>query len=257
MAMDNLVKLGRFLFAIAVAVFGLQYILYGAFVGGLPPVPPWTPGGAVGAYLVGAALIAASVSIATKWRARVSATLLGILFFLCVLLLHGQRGSAILHDGVSRTRAFEPLALSGAAFVLAAAMPMERSAFPAWGTAADKLIKLGGLLFAIPLVVFGIQHFMYAGFIATLVPSWIPGHLFWAYLTGSAFIAAGVSIVTQKKARLAATLLGIMFLLWAVLLHAPRVAAQPRNGDEWTSAFVALAMCGSAFLVAGTQARDD
>ena len=53
------------------------------------------------------------------------------------------------------------------------------------------------------------------------------------------------------------SLLGLMFFLWVVILHAPRVAASPHNGNEWTSAFVALAMSGSALLVAGTLARRD
>jgi hypothetical protein len=43
-----------------------------------------------------------------------------------------------------------------------------------------------------------------------------------------------------------------MFLLWVVIVHAPRVAAAPHNANEWTSAFVALAMAGSAWSVAGS-----
>ena len=253
---DHLIAAGRIFFAIAMGVFGIQYIGYGRFVGGLPPVPPWTPGGAVGAYLIGAALIAAAVSIAAKWKARWSGTLLGILFLLCVLLLHGQQASAILHDGIARTRAFEPVALSGAAFVLAGAMPTERSGLQAWDIAPGKLVQLGRYLFAIPMVVFGIQHFLYAGFIAVLVPSWIPGHLFWAYFTGTAFIAAGVAITFGVLARLAAALLGLMLFLWVAVLHAPRVVAEPHNGDELSSLFVALALCGGSFVVAGTVSKE-
>src|SRR5713226_7889837 len=55
----------------------------------------------------------------------------------------------------------------------------------------------------IPLVVFGVQHFLYARFVAALVPSWIPGHLFWAYAVGIAFIATTLSIIVNIKARLA------------------------------------------------------
>jgi hypothetical protein len=43
-----------------------------------------------------------------------------------------------------------------------------------------------------------------------------------------------------------------MFLLWVFLLHLPRVAAAPHNGNEWTSLFVALAMSGGALLIAET-----
>ena len=123
--MNNLITLGRFFFAIGMAVFGIQYIWYGRFMGGLPPVPPWAPGGAVGAYLVGAVLIAASLSIAANKKGRLSAIVLGSLFLFCVIVLHGPHLSAILHDGVERTRAFEPLALGGAAFVLAGILPTE------------------------------------------------------------------------------------------------------------------------------------
>jgi hypothetical protein len=42
-----------------------------------------------------------------------------------------------------------------------------------------------------------------------------------------------------------------MFLLWVLVLHAPRVAASPRNGDEVTSLLVALAMGGASFILAG------
>jgi uncharacterized membrane protein YphA (DoxX/SURF4 family) len=252
--MDTLLKVGRFCFAISIAFFGLQYLLYGRLVGGLPPVPPWTPGSRVLAYLIGVALIAPGLSIATLWHARLSATALGVLFLVCVVFLHAMRASEVLHDGIARTRAFEPLALSGVAFVLAAILPLQRSYLgPPIGV--NRLILLGRILFALSLIVFGVQHFMYAPFIAFLVPSWIPGHLFWAYFTGIALIAAGLSIATKMFAPVAATLLGVMFVLWVLVLHAPRVVAQPRNGDEWTSAFVALAFAGGSFILAAALSK--
>jgi hypothetical protein len=63
-----------------------------------------------------------------------------------------------------------------------------------------------------------------------------------------------VSIGTKWLARWAGALLGTMFLLWFVLLHMPRslglsVASgpgAPRNPNEWSSAFIALAMCGAS-----------
>ena len=254
--MDTLLKFGRLCFATSIAFFGLQYLLYGRLVGGLPPVPPWAPGGRALAYFTGVALLAAGVSIATLWKARLSATALGVLFLLCVVFLHALRASAVLHDGIARTRAFEPLALSGMAFVLAGIVALERGSLGST-VGANRLISLGRILFALSLIVFGVQHFMYAPFIAFLVPSWIPGHLFWAYFTGSAFIAAGLSIATRIFAPLAATLLGIMFLLWVLVLHAPRVFAQPRNGDEWTSAFVALAFAGGSFILPAAPSKND
>jgi uncharacterized membrane protein len=250
-----MIKIARIFFAIPVGVFGLQYFLYGRLVGGLPPVPPWTPGGQILAYVTGSVLIAISVSLLAKKEARLSATVLGILFLLCVVFLHAQSFSAILHDGVTRTRAFEPLALAGAAFVLAMLVARESASLQFLAASNPLLAAIGRYLYAFSMIVFGLQHFQYARFIAYLVPSWIPFHLFWAYATGAAFIAAGLAIATQVFSALAARLLGLMFLLWALLLHAPRVAAQPYNGDEWTSAFVALAFSGASFLLAAYSSK--
>jgi hypothetical protein len=79
----------------------------------------------------------------------------------------------------------------------------------------------------------------------------IAARLFWAYFTGVAFVAAALAIASRKMLRLAAVLLGTMFFLWVVLLHVPRVAGAIRNGNEVTSLFVAVAMCGLSFVLAG------
>lgn len=123
------------------------------------------------------------------------------------------------------------------------------AATASWDFFIDKLAKLGRYLFSLPLLIYGLQHFLYAPFIATLIPAWMPARLFLAYFTGLAFIAAGLSITIGIGARLAALLLGLMFLSWTVLLHVPRVATHLNNGDEWTSAFVALALSGASFLL--------
>jgi uncharacterized membrane protein YphA (DoxX/SURF4 family) len=246
--MENLIKLGRIFFAIPMVVFGFQYIGLGKYQGGLPPVPPWAPGGAVGAYLVGVVLIASGVSIIIRKYARPSALVIGVLFLFCVLILHLPHFSAVLHNGTDRTRALEPVALSGAAFALAAILP---GGFGSEGSSVSgKLLLFGRLLLGLSMMVFGAQHFMYASFLATLVMAWLPAHLFWIYLTGTAMVAAGLAITTAIQARLAGILLGVMFLLWVLLLHAPRVFAAVHNQDEWTSLFVALAFSGSSFILA-------
>ncbi|HLJ88701.1 MAG TPA: hypothetical protein VKZ53_17920 [Candidatus Angelobacter sp.] len=257
--MDNLTKLGRIFFAIPMIVFGIQYAVYGRFTLGLPPVPPWTPGSPILAYLTGAALAFAGICIAVRWNARLSATFLGLFFLLCVLFLHGQRPGPILREGNARTVAFEPLALAALAFILAGALGVERRSSQTWGGATNLLAKLGPYLFGFCMIVFGVQHFMYAAFIANIVPSWIPGHIFWVYLTGTGMIVAGLSIALNIFARLSAAGLGLMFLLWFIVLHTPRVIAQLHHGDEWTSAFIALGMCGGCFVIAaaGLPKRGD
>jgi uncharacterized membrane protein len=116
---------------------------------------------------------------------------------------------------------------------------------------------LGQVLVAISLVIFGVQHFIYGGFVATLVPAFMPGRLFWAYFVGVAFFAAAIGILTRMLARPAATMLGVMFFLFVVLLHIPRIVGSWHDGNEWTSGFVALAACGGAWILASAAPLEE
>ena len=252
--MNPLLELGPYFFSVPMIFFGVQYFRYG-FMGGLPPVPPWARGGALGAYLTGALLILAGASILIGKKARWGAALIAGLFLFCVIVLFSPRMNDMVHSGTERTRALEPLALSGAAFALISLLPGDRTISSRLTHTSDWLTRTGRWLFALCMIVFGYQHFLYAQFIATLVTSWIPAHQFWVYFTGVGMIVAALAILVEKGGRLAATWLGIMFLLWVIVLHAPRVAAR-HSKDEWNSAFVALAFSGASFIVARTLPRD-
>ena len=242
--------IGRILFAIGIAAFGAQYLLHGHYLGGLPPVPPWAPGGTIGAYLVAIFLLVAAVAITADWNTGLFATLIGALFLFCVIFLHLQHLTDVIHKGNDRTRALEPLALAAAAFILACTYTVDPAKAAAWHTASRYTLKAARFVFAFTLIIFGWQHFEYAAYLATLVPAWLPAHLAWIYFTGAGLIAAGASVALKIMGRVAATFLGLMFFLWVVTLHVPRVYASLHNGDEWSSLFVALAMAGASFLIA-------
>jgi uncharacterized membrane protein len=246
-------KPGRFIFALAIIALGIENLMYAHFGQAVVPVLPWVPGKAVLAYLVGIALLVAGLGSLTKSGARLSAALLGSLLALCMVLLQISRVAASPFDLGIRTRCFETLAICSVALVLAGTLPRAGDQFYQRIVTRDRFTRTGCLLFALASVVFGIDHFLILHFIAGLVPSWIPGGLFWAYFTGIAFIAAGVSLAAEWMARWAATLLGIMFGLWFLLLHAPRLAKSVFSHDpnEWSSAFIALAMWGGCWIIAG------
>lgn len=166
----SLGSLGRLAFAVALAVFGIQYLTFGKYMGGLPPVPPWAPGGAVGAYLVGVVLLAAAINLAVNWKARLAALITGGLFLSCALFLQFQRLSGVIHDGVERTRAFEPFALAGAAFALAALLPADPSTTLPKALSNANLILIGRIVFGFSMMIFGWQHFLYAGYLGRSYP---------------------------------------------------------------------------------------
>jgi len=85
----------------------------------------------------------------------------------------------------------------------------------------DKLRALAPAAYAIPLVVFGADHLSAVKEVMRVVPSWMPGKMFWTIFVGAALILAGFSILLDIQRRLSTTLLGIMFFLFEALMHIP------------------------------------
>jgi uncharacterized membrane protein YphA (DoxX/SURF4 family) len=254
--MNKVIRLGKYFFAVSMMAFGILQFVSSAFVPGLLPVPAWVPARMALAYLTGIVLITAGVSIVVNRWAHLSATFLAFMWFLFVLIVHLPRLAGDPHNGSAWASAFEALSMSGAALVLAGSLSVGNPHLPGWESVAGRAISVGRIVFAISFPVFGIQHFIYAGFVSTMVPSWIPARLFWAYFTGVAHIAAGLSILAKVKARLAAMLLALMVGLWVLILHIPRIVASPHSRTEWTGAFIALAICGGALLIAGSLRKE-
>lgn len=115
------------------------------------------------------------------------------------------------------------------------------------------LSTIGRYLYALPFGVFGLFHFMNAEQMAGMVP--IPGGEFWVYVTGLAMLAACISILIEKKARLACILLGVLLLIYVFSIHIPAVV-----GGEMQPAMTNLlkdtALAGGAWFLAGSFEED-
>jgi uncharacterized membrane protein len=117
----------------------------------------------------------------------------------------------------------------------------------------DRWIELGPVFVAAPLAVFGTEHFVAARAMEQMVPAWMPARLFWAYFVGCALIAAATSLVAVKFVRLSATLLGVMFLLFVLMLDLPFAIAHPGDRLGWNFVLRETAFAGGAWAFAGSQ----
>jgi len=243
-------RAGLWLFAAGIVGLGLTAIAGIDVVIGLEPLAADVPGRRLIGFGSGLFLVAMGVCFLVGRTRRRAALAVGWLFALWVLVLHAPHLLRHPRDGGGWTTCFEVFALGGAAWVLAGL-----SGASALRPVGAPPAILGRAMYGISLPVFGILHFVYARYVASVIPAWIPGHTGWAYATGVAHAAAGLAIVSGVKRRLAAILEGAMFAIWVVILHAPRVAAAPtdHNRNEWTSLLIALAMAGGAWLIAGSS----
>ncbi|NCD70230.1 hypothetical protein [Mucilaginibacter agri] len=111
--------------------------------------------------------------------------------------------------------------------------------------------KLGKYLFAIPWLIFGIQHYLYATFVTSLVPVYMPLKLFWVYFTGTAMMAAAVSFIIDVKTKLTAWLLAAMLCLFILMLHIPALTTKSPTMIGGVRALQDLALMGIALILTG------
>jgi uncharacterized membrane protein len=247
---ERVIGTGRILFGLGLIGLGGQHFFFREFVPMVVPLwPAWIPGRLFWVFLVGAILIAGGGAIVAGVKARLAATLLGGLFLLSVVLLHIPGN---LMAGVRSLEgwadALTALTFAGGGFVVAGTLPQAQTGSGRGNPMRwlEMLIPLGMYPLAIMVIVFGIDHFVHVALVSSLVPAWIPGHVFWTWFAGTALIAAGVGMMVRVKARLAATLLGAMIFTWVLVLTFQEPSPTHTAGLEASgpSVFEALARAG-------------
>jgi uncharacterized membrane protein len=211
---DKIVALTYVCFAIPLAAFGAEHLTSGKFM--LNMVPSYMPGRLFWVYFVGFALIAASLSIATKIQVKWSGLLFGIMMLLFVAMVH-LPGAIATGGRIPWTIVFREMSFGGGGFVLAGI---------AMGARGKSLITLGRLLIAVTTIFFSVQHFLHPLALPgvplqkQMVP-WIPARALVDYLTGVFLIVGGVCFLLNQRMRVAATALGAWLVLLVVVIYGP------------------------------------
>jgi len=225
-------------------LLGVIGLTVGDFALQWQPVPKEIPGRTMLAYICAAAMVLAGAAVFVRRTATYGVAGLAILYVAWVLLLHVPRVAAHPTNIGAWNGVAELSALAAAGLVAFSATMTDTSR-------AGGLALAARLLFGLCPLVFGLAHFTYAEFTASMVPAWIPpGQLFWAYFTGTSHVAAGLSILSGVQARLGARLLSVMFAGFVILLHIPRVYVDPDSRFEWTMMAIAISLTGAAWTMA-------
>jgi uncharacterized membrane protein YphA (DoxX/SURF4 family) len=222
---------------------GLTGLAFGDFALQWQPVPKGFPAREALSAISAVALLAAGATLLWRRSALYGALALAIMYGLWSFALKTPALIARPLEMVSWLGPAETLAMAAGGLTLAAlTLPT--------GLTEARMRLTARIAFGLCQTIFGLSHFAYAGFTAAMVPAWIPpGGLFWAYATGVAHIAGGLAILSGVQARLAATLLTVMYAGFALLLHAPRVAAAPAAHIEWVMLGIATSICGAAWAI--------
>ena len=239
----NLSKIGRIFYGIAIAAIGLLTIYYRRLpYMMIPQKHPWLNDHPIVIYISGALLLLTGIAILID-KKRNQASLLLATALLSVFLFYFIPYQLTVSPNAKHfgdwENAAKELSLAAGALILA----------------GRRLVPLGIALFALTIISYSIDHFLYAKEAAGYVPAWVSHPVTWLYITGAALFCSGTAILLNWKRRLAATLLGTMIFIWVIILHIPNSLSAPLavNEGEVTSAFLALAYCGIAFVIAGPK----
>lgn len=220
------------------AALGILGLLKGGFIGLWEPVPRDLPAREWAAYLC--AIIPLVSGAGLTWKRTEHGAAATLLAWLVLWLL------AIRVPAIVRA----PLAID-AWYGWAEVAVYAAAAWVLYG----KGLRLARSLYGLEMIPFGIGHFVYANETAQLVPAWLPAHLFWAYLTGAAYIAAGIAIVSgARAARWAAILSTVQMGLFTLLVWAPAVIAGPSE-FQWSEFVISCTLTASAWVVAEAYHR--
>jgi hypothetical protein len=70
---------------------------------------------------------------------------------------------------------------------------------------------IGRILIGFSFTILAYSHYVYAGYFATFVPSFIPAPLVMVYVSGIVFFALGGALIVNKYTHIAARILVVLF----------------------------------------------
>jgi len=232
---------GRACFALGISGLGVLSLISGDFAYTWQPVPEGLPWREALARISGLFLVTGGAGLLLEKRTVAFSRGVALYLLSWVVVLHGPPVVRAPLDVGAWLGVAENLILMTGAWILCLGEG-----------GAPRSLRVARFLVGASCLILGLSHFVYASVTAGMIPSWIPAHLGFAYFTGSAHAAAGAAILLGIVPRLAATLEAVMVSLFVILLHAPGVAGAWGNRLQWTMFFVATALAGALWLLAGT-----
>jgi uncharacterized membrane protein len=248
----RIIGIGQVIFALALIGLGILGLRYDDFAMSWQPVPPGIPYHAALAYASGALLLVTGVGMFFARTAQMSALIETINLFAWIALL---RLDGIIAHPLSAGRWLgvgENLVIATGAWALLILFArIDRKPIFKF-TSSDRALLAMRILFGLALPLIGQSHIVFADGTATYIPGWIPAHLFFAYFTGAADIAAGLAVIFMVLPRLASTLAAVMMSLFTILIWIPTAFSAPTDRLSWTALMASTIISGGAWAVSET-----
>jgi uncharacterized membrane protein len=241
------------LFAVGLLGLGVLAVIFGDFALVWQPVAPWVPGRTALAYASGMLMLAVGGGLLVRATAAWAARILFPYLVLWALLKVPALVVAPQIEGVWLGFGELAVLLAGGWVLFARLAEVGEGSWLSFA-AGDRGIKIARYLFAVWIIPVGLSHFFYVKGTINLIPTWIPGRMFWAYLTGAGHIASGLGVLFSVLPRVALFAEAGMLSVITLLVWAPVTLAHPTSRTPWTAFWISWVIAGAIWVLAQEMA---
>ena len=246
----RIISPGHAVFSLLMIACGLVGFIEGKFAPIWAPAPQGAPARELLLYVCAFVALAGGIGLLLKAAAPIAARGLFVFLALWMLVFKVPFIVGAPLEEVSYQSTGENAVWVAAAWVLAIWFASDADKQRFGFLLSDTGLRLARILYGLALVAFGFSHFFYVNMTTPLVPSYLPLHDAWAYITGSAYLAAGLAIIAGIFARLAAWLVALQIALITLLVWAPIVAAGNISAGHWQETVVSCVITAGAWVMA-------
>ncbi|WP_329741512.1 hypothetical protein [Dyella sp. A6] len=246
----RIASIGHAAFAATLIALGLLGLIEGSFTAIWQPVFDHVPDATLLSYLCAVVALACGVGLFGSRTHSLAARVLFIYALLWLLVFKlPMIIRAPLTEG-SYQYCSEMAVVVAGTWVLYAWFATDADRRRLGFAVGQRGLRMARVLYGLALLGFGFSHFVYLNLTAPLIPHWLHAPVFWAYLTGSAYLAAGAAILLNVLDRLAATLSAVMMGLFLLLIWLPMVARGHVSAFHWGETYATWVLTAAAWVVA-------
>jgi uncharacterized membrane protein len=246
----RIASMGHAVFAATLIILGIMGLIQGGFAPIWQGVPKGLPAREALAYLCQFVSLACGIGLFSRRAAATAARVLFV-YLLLWMLVFTLRFIVLapLVEGSYQNNGENAVVVAGA-WVLYAWFATDWDKRWFGFAVGEKGVRLARVLYGLAMIAFGLSHFAYLELTAPLVPSWLPAHVFWAYFTGSTYLAAAAAMLIGVYARLAAALSAVQMGAFTLLVWVPLMAAGTLSAHQWNEFVASWMLTAAAWVVA-------
>jgi uncharacterized membrane protein len=252
----RIASVGHVIFAVTMIALGILGLIKGDFTQVFQPVPKGMPVREALAYVCAVLCVAGGAGLLWQRLATNAARMLLVLMVFWTLLCKARFiVLAPLQEGTYQSIGENAVIIAGA-WVLYVWFATDWDRRWLAFAVGDNGLRIARVLYSLAMIAFGLSHFFYLQLTAPLVPDWLPGHVFWAYLTGATYLLAAAAMLAGVYAWLAAVLSTLQMGLFTVLVWVPMMMDGAMDARRWGECVVSWTLTASAWVVADSYRKN-